>query len=414
MNQQLYASLSTPIKQQILAKRFETYLRENLSGYKPDVNNKQIFTMMYSKAEVLNCRDYYNEVEESAYSSEDAKPIELYMSKICSHDVSLVSTEEWDDHIHPIIALNLVETYEVPENLNTEKIYILVIEFAPVFPQFKLTASFFENFKNLASLSLCEYSFNDDVDGMSMFSELTLLQFLFLKYCNIGSHLQEILDICSNLETMRLIHCNFSCKKPIKLPELMKVFYILRYEPFGLNISRCENNLEQLTLDTKIYHVKIITSESSNTKISTPQSSNTKIITSQSSNFRTLDLRCYLIDPRCFGKSLKFINNLTLDWDAIYNYATIGSSTTKNLQDTSRHVALECIIWLKTFRVIRPSREYNLTCAFSGTVYKEVHDDIAVKAILEWEDGIIQCISCPRYPMHLMETPPHELVVRRS
>jgi len=418
MSQQLYASLSTPIKQQILAKRFETHLRENLSGYKPDVKNKQIATMIYSKAEVLNCGNYYNKVVESAYSPEDAKLLKLYMSKICNHDVSLVLNEKWDDHIHPAIALNLVETCKVPDGLNTEKICIIVIEFAPVFPQFKLTASYFEKFSNLASLSLYEYSFND-VDVVSMFSQITFLQFLFLKYCDIEDRLQEILDSCFILQTIRLIHCSFSCKDPIVFPRQMQKIGIRQPEALKIDISRCENNLKELALDTNIYHIeiitskssntKIITSESSNIKIITPQSSNTKIITSQNPNLRELDLRCYLIDPRCFGESLKFIKNLTLDWDAIYNYATIGSSSTKNLQDKSRHLDLEYLICLDMFCVIHPSSEYNLTCTFT-TAMEEGH---FIKAILKWEHQGIQRLRFQLYPITFIQNHPRYLVGSR-
>jgi len=428
MNQQLYAPLSTQITQQIsieqkiLVEKFETLLRANLSRYDSYVNSSKIFTMYFSKSTLRRQVPCYEVDESAAFSPKHVELLDLFMSKICNHNVSLVSNEKWDDHRHSAIALKLVKTYEVPEELETEEIYFLDIEFIPVLPQFKLTASYFENFKNLASLSLYAYSFNEDVDVVSMFSKIPFLQFLFLKYCNI-EYLQKILDTCIILQAIQLIHCDFHCENSIDFPELIQIIDIRHYETLRINILRCENNLKEIKLDTKFYHVeitskssnaKIIASDSSNIKIITPQSSNTKIITSQRPNLRELDLRCYLIDPICFGETLEYIDNLTLDGSAIYNYATIGSSTTKNLQDKSRLLALECIIWLKTFRVIHPSRKHNLSSTFHTTMFKEVSDDVAVKVILEWEDGIIQYITCRRRPMHLFWNPPFKLVVRRS
>jgi len=422
--------------------------------------------MTFSKL-ILKSQGPCYKVEESAFSHKDAKLLNLYMSKTCSHDVSLVSNEEyeWDENIYPEIALSLVKTCKVPRELDTEKIYFFVIEFAPVFPQFKLTASYFEKFSNLASLSLCEYYF-DDVDVVSMFSKIPFLQFLFLKYCNVEGRLQEILDTCFNLHTMRLIHCNYdTSEEPIKLPKQMLNFYTQLYEPFRVDISRCEKTLEQLEFNNKYYPVEIITSHSlytdnfvkfecfrlhearlrrhcgslvCYTETDTPeslhlreeklrkkmvkihgrnadfisyQSSPKEITPPQSLHLRKLNLRCYLKYPGCFGESLESLTELTVDWIAIYNYATIGSSTTnQDLKNKSRHVNLKCIIHLDMYCVVHPSSEYDLVCTFT-TAMKDGH---CITAILKWSHIRIETLSLKLHPRTLRKNPQHCLIKRRS
>jgi len=409
MNQQLYASLSTQTKQQFSVEKFKNLFRKRLSECKPDEkNNKKIVTMTFSKP-ILKSQGPCNKVEESAFSFKDVKLLNFYMSKICNHDVSLVSNEkyEWDSHKHPEIALNLVKTCDVPPELedNEKEIYFFVIEFDPVFPQFKLTASYFEKFENLASLSLCEYYF-DDVDIVSMFSKIPFLQFLFLKYCSIvGGRLQKILDTCFNLHTMRLIHCDYDTSgEPIIFPKQMKNVCIRRYESLEIDVSRCEKTLEQLELHTKYYFVKIITS----------QGSFTDIAKSQGLHLRKLKLRSYLKYPGCFGGSLKFLTELIVDWVAIYDNATIVPSIKKiillagNFEERSLNVNLECIMHLDMFCVVRPSSDYDLNCTFS-TAPEPGH---YINTILKWSRLKIQNLRFQHNSVTLMKNDPRCLIKR--
>ena len=140
--------------------------------------------------------------------------------------LKIVSVDPQNNYDHPIRALCLNESFQLPNGLDCASLNALIISFS--LKEIMPNISFLEKFSNLKSLRLKHVIINDDT--MSMLSKLPLLKFISLSNCKMTKvHLSKIFEGCTTLEEIQLLYCNYSDVTSIKLPPQLKRFEIKHY-----------------------------------------------------------------------------------------------------------------------------------------------------------------------------------------
>jgi hypothetical protein len=178
------------------------------------------------------------------FNPEYVKSLECCMSqigwsrlKITLNVVTLkaISTDFPNNCGHPIKALALNESFELPKGVDYKSLDTLLIFFGL---GKIMTSISFEKLSNLRLFGLNNVTINDDI--VSMLSNLPLLKIISLFKCTMTQvHLSNIFKSCANLENFEL-SLNSSDVTSIEPPPQLKRFIIRNNENLSrVNLSLC-------------------------------------------------------------------------------------------------------------------------------------------------------------------------------
>jgi len=230
------------------------------------------------------------------------------------------------------------------------------------------SSSFFENsnLKDLSSLIIVGLEVTKELEPV--FSKLSL-RFISLTHCDMTKcDLSTMFVNLPNVKELCLKQCKYSDESHLQFPANLEMLETGQYkESDMIDISRCKQ-LKNLILNAlemeKEHHVNLLISELE--------------------NLRTLVLGCKLTNFKIFNDSFANVEVLSLEWDRILNYETIGSSRIKDLEVRNRHLNFsplkKCSI--KTLRIHKfdPNYTMNITTPL-GTHILTVEFPCPIKGI---------------------------------
>jgi hypothetical protein len=167
-------------------------------------------------------------------------PFERWLSETGWATVKIVlkgiSTVSQEKDGHPIRALCLEESVQVPNELKCESINALVVESPSKTSFTSLSISFLKKFPNLKILRLVGIIINKNI--VSVISKISLLKVISLNHCAIPSyHLSKIFETCTTLEEIELIY-NHGVTS-IMFPSQVKRLHIMDFRSMQIDLSRC-------------------------------------------------------------------------------------------------------------------------------------------------------------------------------
>jgi Leucine-rich repeat (LRR) protein len=246
MSQQPSASLSIPMANQQSSLLISTIPKELFALIASSVDTEsQLKFARTSKIVYTYHKQQYKEQTFTLLSKfaiqfnpKYAKLLERCMSQICwsglKITLNVVSIDFPNNWGHPIKALALNESFELPNGVDYKSLDTLLIFFGL---RKIMTSISFEKLSNLRLFGLDNVTINDDI--VSILSNLPLLKIVALSKCTMTQvHLSNIFTGYANLENFVLCYSSFNATS-IEPPPQLK-----RFEVWGnQNLSRVNLSL---------------------------------------------------------------------------------------------------------------------------------------------------------------------------